>query len=470
MKKTINLQGVTTMHNSRKGMKTFFIIWFGQLSSMIGSGLIGFALAVWIFEQTGQATPFALTGLFAILPRVLLAPVAGALTDRWNRKKIMLISDSLSGVVTVVTALLLLTGQMEVWMVYLISFMGAIFASFQQPAYSASIVMLVPKDQLTRANSMVQMGGSISDILTPLLAGILFTTIGMQGIILIDVVTYLIALTTLILVHIPQPDKPVGEAERKLSVFEDVVFGWHYLAQRRGLLGLLFYFAVVNFMANISSATIGPLVLSFNSATSLGAVQTVMGVGMLGGSLLMSIWGGPKKRMIHSVIGFIALASVGFWVAGFRPSLTYISAGLFILMFFIPFASGPSSAIFAAKVAPDVQGRVFATRSMISLSMMPFAYVLSGVLADQVFNPWLVEGGALASTFVGRWIGVGAGRGIGLMMICSGLLLMAASGIAFANPRIRNIESEIPDAIPVQAGDDRQEAPAAQDTSSEFGG
>lgn len=434
-------------------MKTFFIIWLGQLASMIGSGLIGFALAVWIFEQTGQATPFALTGLFAILPRVLLSPVAGALTDRWNRKKIMLISDSLSGVVTLATAILLLTGRMEVWTVYLISFMGSIFASFQQPAYTASIVMLVPKKQLTRANSMVQMGQAIETILTPLLAGILFTTVGMQVIILIDVVTYFIAILTLVIVHIPQPERQADELDGKLSVYKDVVFGWRYLAERRGLLGLLFYFAVVNFTANISSATIGPLVLSFGSATSLGAAQTVMGVGMLAGSILMSIWGGPKKRMIHAVIGFIALASIGFWVAGLQPSLAYISAGLFILMFFIPFSTGPSSAIFSKKVAPEVQGRVFATRSMISLSMMPLAYILSGVLADQVFNPWLVEGGALADTFIGRWLGVGSGRGIGLMMICSGILLMAASAIAFANPRIRNLETEIPDATSGQTED-----------------
>lgn len=447
------------MHKPTKGMRTFFIIWLGQLFSMLGSGLIGFALAVWIFEQTGQATPFALTGLFAVLPRILLSPVAGALTDRWNRKKIMLISDSLSGVVTLATAILLLTGRMDVWMVYLISFMGSIFAAFQQPAYTASIVMLVPKDQLTRANSMVQMGGSISDILTPLLAGILFTTIGMQGIILIDVVTYLIAITTLILVHIPQPEKTVDEADRKISIFEDVAFGWRYLVQRPGLLGLLFYFAVVNFTANFSSAMIGPLVLSFGSAASLGAVQTVMGAGVLAGSLLMSIWGGPKKRMIHAVIGFIALASTGFWVAGLRPSLTYVSVGLFILLFFIPFSSGPSSAIFARKVAPEVQGRVFATRSMISLSMMPLAYILSGVLADRVFNPWLVEGGALAETFIGQLVGVGSGRGIGLMMICSGILLMLVSAVAFANPRIRNLETEIPDATPEQ-----DEQPVTEDT------
>jgi MFS family permease len=270
----------------------------------------------------------------------------------------------------------------------------------------------------------------------------------MQAIILIDVVTYFIAILTLVLVHIPQPERQVEDLDGKLSVYQDVVFGWRYLAERRGLLGLLFYFAVVNFTANISSAMIGPLVLSFGSATSLGASQTVMGFGMLAGSILMSIWGGPKKRMIHAVIGFIALASVGFWVAGWQPSLVYVSAGLFILLFFIPFASGPSSAIFSRKVAPEVQGRVFATRSMISLSMMPLAYILSGVLADQVFNPWLVEGGALSDTFIGRWIGVGSGRGIGLMMICSGIFLMAASAIAFANPRIRNIEIEIPDAIP----------------------
>jgi len=191
------------MQKRTKGMRTFIIIWLGQLTSMIGSGLIGFALAVWIYDQTGQATPFALTALFSTLPRILFSPIAGAISDRWNRKKIMLISDSLSGLLTLATALLLLTGQMQVWMIYLISFFGAVFASFQQPAYSASIVMLVPKDQLTRANSMLQMGQAIETILTPLLAGALFTMIGMGGIIIIDAVTYLIALIILIIVHIP---------------------------------------------------------------------------------------------------------------------------------------------------------------------------------------------------------------------------------------------------------------------------
>jgi len=251
----------------------------------------------------------------------------------------------------------------------------------------------------------------------------------------------------LLMVTIPQPAQKDAVSAQKISIREDISFGWRYLVARRGLLGLLFYFAAVNFLANISGSMVGPLVLSFSSAASMGFAQTMMGLGMLSGSLLMSLWGGPKKHKMRWIIGAISLASLGFIVAGSRPSLPVIAAGLFILLFFIPFGSGTSSAVFAAKVRPEVQGRVFATRSMVSQSMMPLAFILSGVLADNVFNPLLVEGGALASSMVGRWIGIGPGRGIGLMMICSGFLLLLISAIAYINPRIRKLDSEIPDVI-----------------------
>jgi MFS transporter, DHA3 family, macrolide efflux protein len=444
------------MNKPKKGLKTFFIIWLGQLSSMIGSGLIGFALSVWIYDQTGQATPFALTALFSILPRILLSPIAGAFSDRWNRKLVMLISDSLSGLITLGTALLLLTGELQIWMVYLVSFLGAMFAAFQQPAYTASIVMLVSKDQLTRANSMVQMGQALETLITPILAGILFATIGMPGIILIDIITYLIAVFTLVLVSIPQPEKSAETSHQKPTLLQDISLGWRYLAERGGLLGLLFYFASVNFFFNLSAVMLGPLVLSFSSVTSMGAAQTVMGAGMLAGSLLMSVWGGPKNHKVLAVIGFICLATLGFFIVGLQPSLTFVSIGVFILTFFIPFASGPSSAIFAAKVAPEVQGRVFATRSMVSQSMIPLAFILGGILADKVFNPLLVQGGLLADTLIGKWIGVGPGRGIGLMIITSGIFLLLISMVVYANPRIRKLETEIPDAIqdPTGKGDD----------------
>ena len=434
-----------------KSMRTFLIVLIGQVTSLIGSGLIGFALAVWVFKRTGQATPFAMTALFSVLPRILLSPFAGALSDRKNRKMIMLVSDSLAGLVTLATAVLLLTGNMQVWMIYLISCLEAVFGTFQQPAYSASIVMMVPKDQLTRANSLIQMGEAIQGILTPILAGALLTTIGMLGIIIIDIATFLFALVTLILVKIPQPKRTQEQAAEKHSVWKDVVFGWRYLAERPGLMGLLWYFALVNFFLNISAVMIGPLVLAIGSATSLGVVQTFMGVGMLAGSLIMSVWGGVKNNRVLFIILFLLLGTLGFFVAGSNPSVIVIGAGLFVLMFFIPFGGSLSAAMFALKVAPDIQGRVSATRSMISQSMMPIAFLLSGFLADHVFNPLLVEGGKLASTFVGRWIGVGPTRGIGLMLISSGLILFIVSGFAYANPRIRNLETEIPDAIPDQS-------------------
>ena len=435
------------MEKQNQGLRKFVIIWAGQLVSMIGSGLIGFALSVWIFTETGKATPFAITALLSTLPRILLSPIAGVITDRWNRKKIMLISDSLSGLITLATAALLLTNEMQVWIVYLISFLGSVFASFQQPAYAASIVMMVSKKQLTRANSMIQMGQALESLLTPVLAGILVTTIGMRGIIIIDFITYIAALLTLIFVKIPQPEVKSGKAQAQVSMFSDFIFGWHYLIERKGLFYLLLYFASVNFFMNLAFIMVGPLVLSFDSAASMGVAQTVLGAGMLIGSLIMSIWGGTKTNKIRSVIGFITLASLGFLLMGFQPSLLFIGIGVFTLAFFLPFGSGPSSALFAEKIAPDVQGRVLSTRSMISQSMMPLAFLLSGILADKVFNPLLNEGGRLANTFVGKWIGVGAGRGIGLMIICSGILLILISAVAYANPRIRHIETEIPDAV-----------------------
>jgi len=435
-------------NNPIKSMRTFLIVLVGQVTSMIGSGLISFALAVWIYDQTGQATPFAMTALFSVLPRILLSPFAGALSDRKNRKMIMIVSDSLAGLVTLATAVLLLTGNMQVWMIYLISCLEAVFGTFQQPAYSASIVMMVPKEQLTRANSLIQMGDAIQTILTPILAGVLFATIGMSGIIIIDIGTFLFALFTLILVKIPQPERKQETVEDKRSVWKDVAFGWRYLVDRPGLMGLMWYFALVNFFLNISAVMIGPLVLATGSATSLGVVQTFMGVGMLAGSLIMSVWGGVKKNRVPFVILFLLLGTLGFFIAGSSPSVTVISAGLFVLMFFIPFGGSISAAMFALKVAPEIQGRVVATRSMISQSMMPIAFLLSGFLADNLFNPLLVEGGALASTFVGRWIGVGPSRGIGLMLITSGIILFIVSGFAYANRHIRNIETEIPDVIP----------------------
>ncbi len=426
-----------------KDMKTFFIIWGGQLVSMLGSGLTNFALGVWLYDQTKQATPFAITVLLGSLPRILLLPFAGSLADRFNRRLIMILADTFTAVFTLIIFILLGAGNLQLWHIYIIAAMMSVFSAFQEPAYSASIAMIVPKEKLGSANGMVQMGQAITSVLTPVLAGVLFVFIGFTGIIIIDFVTFFFAVGALLFVRIPQPERAAEHKDK--NIWQDMAFGWNYLRQRTGLFGLLLYYAMVNFLLNWSAVLLIPMVLSRFTADVLGIIQTILGVGMLAGSIVMSAWGGAKRR-IPAAIGFIVLAVTGFIIAGMTPNPYLIGVGAFVLMFFVPLASGNSQVVFQTKVARDVQGRVFSVRSAISQSMMPLAFLTAGPLADRFFEPLMSEGGALASTFIGQWLGTGAGRGIGLMFIISGVVAIVTSALVYANPRIRNVEDELPDA------------------------
>jgi MFS family permease len=439
-------------------MRTFLIIWLGQVISIIGSGLTGFALGVWIYQETGRATPFALTVLFSSLPRVLLSPIAGSLADRWNRRMIMILADTGSALVSLGAVFLVFTGRLEIWHVYLIAPLGSVFGAFQAPAYMASITMLVPKKNLARANGLVQTARAMETLVAPLLAGALLSAVGMRGVFAIDFITYFFAIGALLAVDIPQPK--LSDEERsgteKGVIWRDIHFGWRYLADRPGLLGLLFYFALVNFLMNFSAVLSGPLVLSFGTPATLGAIQTASGVGMLLGSVVMSAWGGPERH-VNGVVGFIALAAVGGFLMGVRSSAVLIGAGFMLFLFCIPIASGSSQAIFQSKVAPEAQGRVFAARSMISQSIMPLSYLLAGPAADRVFEPLMASGGLLARTWVGRVLGVGPGRGIGLIYVLAALLLLTASAVVWSNPHIRNVEDELGDPAPDSKGPAKDE-------------
>jgi DHA3 family macrolide efflux protein-like MFS transporter len=430
-----------------RGMKTFFLIWAGELISMIGSGMTAFALGVWIYQQTGRATPFALVAFGSQLPRILLSPVAGTLVDRWDRRKVMILADTGSALLTLGVAIMLTFSNLQIWHIFTMVILSSCFSAFQEPAYTASITMLVPKKELGRASGLVQTGQSLETLLSPVLAGILFVAVGLPGIIMIDFITFFFAVGALLVVRIPQPEYVASEQSgARATVLQDAIFGLKYLLARTGLLGLLIYFALVNFFLNISVVLSGPLVLSFSTAAGLGIVQTASGAGMLIGSILLSAWGGPKRR-VPGIIGFILLGSCGLLLMGLRPSVVVIAAGFFLLLFSIPLASGPSQALFQSKVAPGVQGRVFAIRMMISRSMMPLAFLLAGPLSDKIFEPLMQSGGRLTQIGLGNLLGAGPGRGTGLIFIIAATILILASLGAFMYKPIRNLEDDLPDAI-----------------------
>lgn len=426
-------------------MRTFFVIWFGQLVSTIGSGLTGFALGVWVYQQTGSTTLFALNMLAYTLPNLLVAPFAGALVDRWDRRKVMMLSDTGAGLSTLTLLILLLSGRLAIWHIYLITAWNAAFSTFQWPAYSAATTLLVPKSQLGRAGGMVQIGEAISQLISPAVAGAMYMRSGLQSIALVDVATFVFAVLTLLAVRFPKPIITQEGLAGRGSLIREALYGWKYIRARSGLLGLLVIFALSNFLASLVNPLITPMFLDMTTPAVLGYLASILGLGMLVGTVVMSAWGGPQRR-IHGVLGFLMLSGLLIALFGLRPSIPFMAVVGFALMFTMPIINGSSQALWQSKVAVDVQGRVFAVRRMIAMSAIPLAYLSAGPLADQVFKPLLVESGPLANS-VGRILGVGPSRGIGLMFVLIGILNILVAGSGYLHPRVRNVEDELPDAV-----------------------
>lgn len=428
-----------------RSFRTFTIIWIGQLFSLTGSGLTGFALGVWVLQRTGSVTQFALISLSTALPGILFAPLAGALVDRWDRRMAMIVSDIGAGLCTLAMALLLSAGRLEVWHIYIAVAISSSLGALQWPAYSAATTQLVPKAQFGRASGMVQLGQAVSQIISPILAGALVVTIGVQGVMLIDVGTLLFALVTLLVVRISRPAQTEEGQAARGSIWREAAYGWTYIAARPGLLGLLLFFAASNLSSSMVGVLFTPLVLSFATPDVLGTLMSVGGAGLLVGSLLMSAWGGPRRR-VYGVLGPAVLSGAVLFLAGAPPNVTLLAVAAFFYFLGIPIMNGCSQAIWLSKTAPDVQGRVFSVRRMIAWSSTPIAYLLAGPLADRVFEPLLADGGRLADS-VGRVTGTGPGRGIGLIFVLMGGFTIAAAAAGFLYPRVRRLEAEVPDAV-----------------------
>jgi DHA3 family macrolide efflux protein-like MFS transporter len=428
-------------------MATFLILWLGQVVSLVGSGLTSFALGVWVFEETGSATQFALIGLSAVLPRIVLSPLAGVAIDRWDRRWVMIAGDVGAGLSTLAVVLLLVAGRLEIGHIYLLVAVNAAFSTAQWPAFVATTSLLVSKENLGRANGLLQFGQAASEILAPALAGVLVGVIRLEGVILIDVATFLFAVSTLLLVRFPRA-RVLGTSQT--SLWKDLPFGLRYISARPGLLSLLAFIAVVNFLWGMVGALITPLILSWTSSDVLGAIVSIAGVGMLAGSLILSAWGGPRRR-IDGVLNWELLSGLCFVLMGLRPSFWPVAAGAFGAHVTIALVFGSNQAIWQTKVEPQLQGRVFATQQMVARSAAPLAYLLAGPLADRVFDPLLAVDGPLAGS-LGQVLGIGPGRGMGLLFVLMGAIKVTITLIGRWNPRLRNLEDELPDAVLIPEG------------------
>jgi MFS family permease len=428
------------------GLRTFVLVWAGQLVSGVGSGFTSFALGVWVYRATGSVTSFALILVAATLPTILLLPFAGALVDRWDRRRTMIVADTVSASATLALALLLYAGRLQIGHIYLAAMVHAACGAFQWPAYSAATTLLVPRHLLGRAAGMVEFAYATAGILSPLLAGILIGRIGIPGVMLVDCATLAAAVGTLGSVRFPRPAARAGAGARP-SLWSEIRLGVRYVSERPGLRRLLAFFSSINLFSNFNNVLIVPLVLSFATPAVLGATLSTGAAGILLGGTVMSAWGGPRPRVRGIVVGG-GLLGMSMMVTGLRPWAPMVAAGLFLFNFWLPVMNGCSQAVWQVKVPPELQGRVFAIRRMIATCTAPVCYLVAGPLADGVFAPLLAPGGALAGRLGPLLGGTGPGRGIGLLFVVMGGMCVLVAVAGLLSPRLMRMEDALPDALP----------------------
>jgi MFS transporter, DHA3 family, macrolide efflux protein len=427
------------------GKRAFMAIWVGDMISVIGTGLTGFSLGVWVFQSTGSATLFALISLCTTLPGILLAPLAGALVDRWDRRKTMLGANIGAALCTLAITLLLWINQLELWHIYVAMSLASLCVAFHRPAYKVAATMLVSKEQYAGASGMMQASAGCQFVISPILAGLLVGTIGISRVVLIDFLSYFVAIGALMMVHIPPPKASAEGSRGRGSLLSEVAQCWRYLQQRSGLLGVVSVLTVGNFMIAFVAVLAAPMMLSFASPAVLGVTMSVAGTGMLIGSIALGIGGGPQ-RLIRSMTLFMIIGSLGVVLMGVRQNVVLITAACFAFFFTMPFVQGCFDTVLRKKVAHDMQGRMFAVTSGVIQLAGTLAYVVAGPLSEYVFQPLMNVTGRLAPS-VGSVIGVGPGRGIALLFIVTGLLAIVVSALGYLNPRMRYVEVELPDVI-----------------------
>jgi hypothetical protein len=426
----------------------FTIVWLGQLVSLLATSMTQFGLTIFVVEQAGDAkvTALGLMQVFFITPFLLVSPLAGVMVDRYNRKYMMMVSDLLAGVATVGILVLQALGVLEIWHLYVASIFQGLGNAFQWPAYSAAISTMVPKEQLGRANGMWSLLEAGPNVFAPLLAGMLLPVIGLTGIMVFDVATFVLAIGVLLLVHVPQPERTAAGREGQGSWLKEAAYGFRYIFARPSLLGLQMVFFFGNLFFGIGFTATPAMILTRSGGNELafGSVMTVGAMGGVVGGLIMSAWGGTKRKVHGVLLGHVLSGIFGMTLIGLGRDVPLWMIGAFLGWMLIPWVNGSNQAIWQAKVAPDVQGRVFAARRLIAWLTQPIAPLIGGVLADFVLEPGMRVGGNLTGLF-GGLTGVGPGTGMALLLISMGVLSSAVGAVGYLFTAVRDAETILPD-------------------------
>ncbi|MBE9045819.1 MFS transporter [Pleurocapsales cyanobacterium LEGE 10410] len=429
-------------------MRKFTLIWFGQLVSTIGSYMSDFALTLWAWSLTGSATALALVSFFFLVPRIFISLFAGILVDRANRKHLMILGDAIAAISTVAILLLHLTGQLAIWHLYLAASINGGFGQIQQLAYSTSITLLVSPQNYTRANSMNSVVHYGSNIIAPAIAGVLYPIIGLGGILPIDLATFVVAIATLVWIRIPQVEVEEAEGAEEAEVgrlntlWQEITFGIRYIWQRDSLRTLLVVTALFWFAHDLGGAISSPMILarSNNNSQALSAILSIAGIGGVTGAVVLSAWGGTKRRVNGMLAGFMG-AGVAKTIFGLGQNLTIWLPAQFCSSLNFPLLGSSETALWMEAVPPRLQGRVFAANSLVLELVSAIATLMAGLLSDGILEPAMQSETILSSLFAPIF-GRSAGAGMALLYVSCAIAMFLAGAIGYRLPQLKQLESE----------------------------
>jgi predicted MFS family arabinose efflux permease len=426
-------------------MRRFGVIWSGQVVTLIGNAVLRFAFVVQAWTAGEQAIRVVLLSLCAVLPQVLLSPTAGALVDRCTKRTALQLAD-LGGLVTVgALSAVYFTGNLRLWEIYLVVALLGAAAAFQYPALSSAIPLLVRKDQLQRANGLLATARSTAEICGPALAAVLIAAAGLGAILVVDLVSFVVALLSVRALRVAdEPRAASGAPRRKLAA--DSLEGLRYLFARPSLRGMTLIIFAVNLVMVFGYAVVQPMILARtgNDTSALASVMSSIGIGGIAGGLVMGAWGGPKSRIRGMLLGVIGMCLTSQIIMAAARDVLAWCAAILVGALLMPIVNGTMQAIIQTKVPTDRQGRVFGAVLFVSQIAAPLAMAFSGLLADRVFEPQAAAGSGLVG-LLQPLVGTGRGSGMAAMLLIAGVCGIAAAGWGMANRSVRDIDVLIPD-------------------------
>ena len=421
-------------------MRTFLLLWVPQAFSGLGSGMTSYALIIWSYTQEGKALTTALLSVASYAPYVVCSIFAGALSDRWDKRKTMLVCDALAALTTVCTLVLLKLEMLQVWHLYILNAINGLMNTVQQPASEVATTALLPRKHYQKVGGLNQLSGSLNGILTPVLAMALLGFAGMDGVIIFDLVTFAVAfLVLLVFIRIP-----AGEAadKPKEPMLQSVKEGLAFLREKRAILSLILFLAGINFVASMFNATLPAMLLSRNggSETALGVINTFTAVTTLVGSLIAAALPAPKSRVrVICWTLLLSMSTENFFLA-FGRSLPVWCVGAFLGWIAIPVMNTNLGAIMRLNIPQEIQGRVYAARNSLQFFTIPLGYMLGGAAVDYVFEPLMAsqtEGSLLATLF-----GMGKGSGAACFFAVLGLAGVLVCIVFRRNRHLRAMQAE----------------------------